>query len=63
MHEPPPETTPSMQLVAGGFSALFSRTLTAPADRLRAILAVGGADSLSGAVKVRYISIDDEGFV
>ena len=52
IHEPPPETTDSMLLTAGAISAFFSRTCTAPMDRLRAIIATGGADGISDAMKV-----------
>lgn len=38
---PPPCTTPSMIVTAGFINGIISRTLTAPMDRLRAVLATG----------------------
>jgi hypothetical protein len=47
----PAGTTPAMVLAAGCINGAVSRTLTAPTDRLRAVLATGLYPNLSSAVR------------
>lgn len=48
---PPPGTTPSMIVAAGFINGAVSRTLTAPTDRLRAVLATGVYPDVRSAVR------------
>ncbi|CAE8586785.1 unnamed protein product, partial [Polarella glacialis] len=50
LHAPPSATTPLMLVIAGFVAGGISRTATAPADRLRAILATGREASISSAI-------------
>lgn len=49
VREPPPGTTPTMIVAAGFINGAVSRTVTAPTDRLRALLATGAYPSLRTA--------------
>ena len=48
---PPPGTTPSMIVAAGFINGAVSRTITAPTDRLRALLATGKYPDLRTAAR------------
>ena len=51
---PPPGTTPSMIVAAGFINGAVSRTITAPTDRLRALLATGKYPDLRTAARSIY---------
>jgi len=48
---PPPGTTPSMIVCAGFINGAVSRTVTAPMDRLRAVLATGAYPDVRSAFR------------
>ena len=48
---PPPGTTPAMIVTAGIINGVVSRTMTAPMDRLRAVLATGRAETVASAAR------------
>lgn len=61
-HAPPAGTTPAMIVSAGMINGMVSRTLTAPMDRLRAVLATGREASLREAAASIYRTQGARGF-
>lgn len=60
--QPPPGTTPGMVVAAGMINGMVSRTMTAPMDRLRAVLATGREGSVFDAARTIFRTQGLRGF-